>query len=73
MASINSGRVSPSSGRKNTSTSNGKAGAKKRSDTITSHTGSRVEPSHVTDKARDTRAKSTAKKVAKKAASKASK
>ena len=51
------------------------SGRKERSPTSTSHKGSRVDPSHLTEKARDTRAKkvATAVKAADKKAAKAKK
>ncbi|MBS0195594.1 MAG: hypothetical protein JSR77_02445 [Planctomycetes bacterium] len=55
-------------GQRNNITSS--SGRKKRSPTSTSHGGSRVEPSHVTELARETREKKQVGKATKKAAAK---
>lgn len=63
-----------SSGQRTNTTSG--SGRKTRSETSTSHSGSRVEPSHITEKSREVREKkiaATAKKAAKKATKKAAK
>ncbi len=52
-------------GQRNNITSS--SGRKKRSPTSTSHSGSRVEPSHVTELARETRDKQEVRKTTKKA------
>lgn len=48
------------------------SGRKTRSATSTSHKGSRVEPSHITEQSRETREKKSAPRAAKKTAKKKS-
>ncbi len=62
------GSSSKSNGQRNNTTS--ASGRKTRSTTSTSHKGSRVEPSHITEHGRSVREKKSAAKVAKKTAKK---